>query len=94
MARTARLTPRFLARRASVGALSGSEVSKAIGRVIATLAGASVLPGALDYEAAIPPVTSAFVRRVPGQNLWIWYRFDDDSITLINVTDTPPLATN
>ena len=76
MARTARLTPRFLARRDALGIRSGSRTSKALGATIAALARATFLPRQLDYEAAIPPVSRAFVRRVPDENLWIWYRFD------------------
>ena len=93
MARTARLTTRFLARRVSLGVVTGSRTSKTVGAVIASLARALVLPGPADFEAAMPPVRSAFVRRVPDENLWIWYRFDEESVTLINITQTPPVPT-
>jgi hypothetical protein len=94
MARTARLTPRFLARRDALGVKSGSETSRALGGAIAALARASVLPGPLDQEAAIPPVLRALVRRVPRESLWIWYRFDDEIVTLVSLTDIPPVPTS
>ena len=90
MARTARLTPRFLARRTALGITFGSPRSRAIGATIAALAHAELLPGALDYLAPIPPVQAAFVRRVTGENLWLWFRFDDVSVTIVNISSVPP----
>ena len=93
MARAARLTPRFLARRNALGIQRGSNASKVLGAAISALANAPLLPGVLDYEAAIPPVLRAFVRRVPDENLWIWNRFDETTVTLVNLTDVPPVPT-
>jgi hypothetical protein len=31
------------------------------------------------------------VRRVPGRNLWIWYRFDEHEVVLLTVTTDPPV---
>lgn len=90
MARTARLSPRFLERRGALGITKDSPVSKALSRAIAALARAGTLPSALDTHAVIPPTSEAYVRRVTGENLWIWYRFDDDLVTLVTLTRTPP----
>jgi hypothetical protein len=54
------------------------------------LASAEVLPDHADFETAFRP-GRAFVRRVPKQNLWIWYRFDADHVSLISITDQPPV---
>jgi hypothetical protein len=63
----------------------------AIGRTIRALAASDDLPGASDYEARTHPIGLAWVRRVGGRNLWLWYRFSDDEVTLITVTVEPPV---
>jgi hypothetical protein len=45
----------------------------------------------LDYETLIPPVQRAWIRRVPGHNLWLFYRVREDVIFLLLVTRTPPV---
>jgi hypothetical protein len=50
----------------------------------------SDLPGAGDYETPFAP-TKAQVRRVIGQNLWLVYRFDDDSVFVMTVRGQPPV---
>jgi hypothetical protein len=55
------------------------------------LASAEVLPGPLDYETLIPPVARAWVRRVGGYNLWLYYRVREDVVYLLFVTSTPPV---
>ena len=42
-------------------------------------------------EATLRPVGRAWVRRVKGRNLWLWYRFDDAEVMLIAVTTEPPV---
>ena len=93
MARRIRLTPRFLERLRACGVERGSDSSAAVGATLSSLAESSELPGLLDVEAAIPPTLVALVRRVPGRNLWIWYRVDEDEIVALRVTKTPPVAT-
>jgi hypothetical protein len=48
------------------------------------------LPGPLDYRVAIPPTRLAWVRRVPGCNLWVFYTFDDAEVRPVALTATPP----
>jgi hypothetical protein len=62
-----------------------------VGRTIGALAAATELPGASDYEASVNPVGKAWVRRVGGRNLWLWYRFTDEELTLVTVTIEPPI---
>ncbi|MGO8997120.1 MAG: hypothetical protein ACLQVI_27710 [Polyangiaceae bacterium] len=72
----------------------GTPRADAIGRATRALAGADELPGASDYEARTHPVGRAWVRRVGGRNLWLWYRFNDDEVTLITVTVEPPVPSD
>ena len=44
-----------------------------------------------DYETLIPPVHTAWCRRVPGQNLWLFYRVREDVVYLLFVTRSPPV---
>lgn len=72
--------------------LSGGTVrASAVGRTIVALASVTDLPGPTDYEASVHPVGKAWVRRVGGRNLWLWYRFTDDELTLVTVTTEPPI---
>ena len=55
------------------------------------LAEEAELPGPADTRAAIPPTAEAFVRRVGGRNIWIWYRFTENELLLVGVTTEPPV---
>lgn len=55
------------------------------------LASADGLPGAADYEANARPLGRAWVRRVGGRNLWLWYRFTEEEVVLVTVTTDPPV---
>jgi hypothetical protein len=39
----------------------------------------------------MPPVAVYWFRRVPDFNLWIWYAFDPDELTVVSLTDRPPI---
>ena len=59
-------------------------------RCIAALA-REPLPTMQDMETMKPPVSSIYwFRRVPEMNLWIWFLFNDEYVTLISLTDKPP----
>jgi hypothetical protein len=49
------------------------------------------LPGPLDYEVVVPPVKRFWVRRVTNANIWIFYSFDDEAVTLLYATSSPPI---
>lgn len=63
----------------------------AVGRTIRALCVASALPTPFDVVGAIPPTDAALVRRVPGFNLWLWFRYDDAHVVFLMVTPTPPV---
>ncbi len=90
MARIIRLAPRYVARLKALRIAHGTERARAIARTVAALATATTLPGPLDYLEAIPPVETAYVRRVVGENLWLYYRFTDDELILVTIVDHPP----
>jgi hypothetical protein len=71
--------------------VSGSERSRAVGSVVRALSNAASLPGHGDTLALIPPTADAFVRRVPGRNLWLWYRVRGDELVVVTVTADPPV---
>ena len=90
MPRILRLTPRFDAAVRRVGIASGTATGRALGTTLAGIAKGE-LPGPLDYEAAIPPTRTAWVRRVPGHNLWIFYTFDVAAVRAVALTGSPPI---
>ena len=89
MARRVRLSTWYV-RTASKTIRSGTPRGVGVGRTIATFAKADELPGPTDYEASRKPLGRAWVRRVGGRNLWVWYRFNDDEVILAAVTTEPP----
>ncbi len=91
MAHVVGLSPLFRRRLEAVGVRPGSPVQRAVAATIATLAEAERLPGLLDTLALVPPTGEAFVRRVAGRNLWLWYRVDEQQVTMVTVTKTPPV---
>jgi hypothetical protein len=68
-----------------------SERGAAIARTIHTLLAAGSLPGAADVRAKIGSSATAFVRRVQGRNLWLWYNVNDDELSLVGLTTDPPV---
>ena len=69
----------------------GTPRTDAVGRTTRALAAADVLPGPMDYAAKGHPAGRAWVRRVGGRNMWLWYRFTDDEVVLVTVTTDPPV---
>lgn len=90
MARRTRVTT-WYARQVGRLISPGTERAQAVARSVRALAAAEELPGASDFEAMLRPVGRAWVRRVKGRNLWLWYRFDDAEVMLIAVTTEPPV---
>lgn len=90
-ARTPRLRPGYFAALPRLGIRPQSRRAKAIARTIAALAAAEKLPGPADDEAPVPPTATAYVRRVSGENLWIWYRLRPGEVVIITVKGEPPV---
>lgn len=90
MPRLIRLGQRYLAQASKAGVIPGSRRGAAVSRTVAALASAT-LPGAADYEAPLPPVGRAWVRHVLNENIWLWFRFNDQDLILVTVTTSPPV---
>ncbi len=72
--------------------VAGTPASQALGATLAALSEAASLPGLGDVEAMIPPTAWAYVRRVPGHNLWVWYREGSSGeLLVLNLTKIPPV---
>ena len=48
------------------------------------------LPKPQDFEALAPVIGVAWARRVADLDLWVFFRFDDDEVTIIGLTARPP----
>lgn len=95
MARTPRLSPRFLAQRSRLGIYQHSAASRALAAAISSARTAEVLPEPSDRTTLLDPDAHGVsmlvhVRRVPGHNLWIWYRDAGGFLDLVDLTDHPP----
>jgi hypothetical protein len=62
-----------------------------VARTINAPPAADELPGPSDFEATEKPVGRAWVRRVGGRNIWLWYRFSDGEVMLLTLTTEPPV---
>ncbi len=94
MSRIPRLTRRYLRNGDRLGVVPGSARGRAVGQTIALLGEAATLPGPGDTRALIPPTGTAFVRRVPGRNLWLWYTLRDGEVAVVALTADPPVPTD
>ena len=95
VARTPRLSPRFLAQRSTLGIAQGSPASRALGAVLGTGLRGTGSPRPGDSTLLIDPEARGVsllvhVRRVPGHNLWVWYRQADDFVDFLELTGHPP----
>lgn len=92
MARVVRLTATYRRRLLACGVTTGSALAREVGRHVRDLADARDLPDAtLDAEALIPPTHRAYVRRVAGRNVWLWWRVDETELVMLLVTTSPPV---
>jgi len=63
---------------------------------VADLMAAHVVPGRHDLVTVLPcelpDFRLAHVRRVPGQNVWVWclYKEREDALTIVAITKGPP----
>ena len=96
MVRLVKLTSGFLAHRAACGVIRPSRATEALGRAIAALSHAELLPEPGDATTLLDPdhprgvAALVYVRRVRGQNLWIWYRDAGTVVELVALTNQPP----
>ena len=69
----------------------GSVRSLAVARTIDALTSVDDLPCPSDFEVIEKPVGRAWVCRVGGRNIWLWYRFSEAEVMLLTVTTEPPV---
>lgn len=91
MTRVPKLTRRYLRNAERLAVVAGSARGRAVGLTIASLGSNDTLPAPGDTRALVPPTGEAFVRRVPGRNLWLWYTVASDIVTVIGLTADPPV---
>ena len=95
MARTSRLSPRFLAHRSALGVVPRSAEARAVAATIVALCAAETLPEP-GYGTTLPEpndlargvAIQVHVRRVPGRNLWLWYR-EARTVDTLELVDLP-----
>ena len=97
MARLVRLTARYLSDARRLGVLGGTHESRAVKRIIDVLKTASTESLDADMFTYIPGDGDAVRvlargRRVPGYNLWLWYWPGDVELSMVGITDVPPVA--
>jgi hypothetical protein len=85
-----RLSERFNRSVRRLGAVGGTPAGAALGRLLATLL-REELPGPQDAEALMPPVARYWFRRVPGQNLWLYFAFSEADLYAVSLTQRPPV---
>ncbi len=73
-----------------LGVVLRSPGFRAVFATVGALANAETLPALADSETIFPP-GQAYMRRVPGQNLWILFRFDATHVDVLAVRDAPPV---
>jgi hypothetical protein len=91
LARTLRVGRGYRLSLERAGVVPGSALARLLVATQNALCAARTLPSPLDSEAAIPPLRTAWVRRVTGKNLWLYYAFDDSHVTVIAVVKQPPV---
>lgn len=91
MSRIPRLTRRYLRNAERLAVVPGSARGRAVGQTIAAVGADAELPAPEDTRALIPPTSVAFVRRVPGRNLWLWYTLSEREVMVVALTADPPV---
>jgi hypothetical protein len=74
----------------ATGVRPRSVASRVVFATIGALTDAALLPGPGDFETPFAP-GRAHVRRVPGHNVWILYRFDAKHVFVITARPEPPV---
>lgn len=88
--RVAHLSTTFRRSVVELGLVPGSPGFRAVFATVAALADANELPGPGDGETTFAP-GRAFVRRVGGRNIWLFYRFDDTHLFALTTRGVPPI---
>lgn len=91
--RVTRLSVGFARTKGRLGLSPGSSELRGVLATVAAIGAAEVLPGHSDFETKFGS-GRAHVRRVPGRNLWVLYRFDDAFVDVLTLRDDPPIPTD
>src|SRR5512142_2273545 len=89
--RILRLTPRYARALRRLRLVGGTDLSRALGAELDALSTSGELPGPSDHEVLLPPVSSAWIRRVRGFNLWLFYRCTETEVIILTVSTSPPV---
>lgn len=73
------------------GVVAGSPEARRLGATIRAICEAGELPGPQDQDVPIPPIAKAYVRRVPGMNLWLYYDLRGEEVVILWVRQAPPV---
>jgi hypothetical protein len=90
--RVLRLTTPYLRAADRLGIVAGTPRGRALGRILARLTEDPALPASGDDRALLPPTREAFVRHVPGQDLWVWYVLNGEVVFAVALTAEPPVV--
>jgi hypothetical protein len=63
---------------------------RALNALLASMLAAE-LPGTQDAETLMPPTARYWFRRVPGQNLWLYFAFSETQLFAVSLTRQPPI---
>jgi len=88
--RITRLSVGFARNKGRLGLSPGSPELRRVLATVAAIGAAEALPGHSDFETTFGP-GRAHVRRVPGRNLWVLYRFDEEFVDILTLRDDPPI---
>jgi hypothetical protein len=85
----------FLASLATCHVVRGSRAGRALGVTLGALSDAEELPEPGDATTLLDldgrgVSTLVHVRRVAGQNVWVWYLATVSDVVLVKVTHSPP----
>lgn len=91
--RIPRLSPGFRRAMVRLNIASSTTRRRAVAATVRALAADDLLPASQDTVVEFRP-GRAYVRRVPGHNLWVWYRFDSTTVSIVSVSDQPPVPSD
>jgi len=94
--RVIRYDRRFRSSCERLGLVPGTPLARRVAATVRTLAFAVELPEASGSRALIPPTRSAWVRRVPAANQWIYFvarteaGTDAEIVEIVSIVGAPP----
>ena len=87
--RILRLSERFNRAVRRLG-VAGTPAGQALASTLVSMQ-QETLPGPLDAEAMMPPTAIYWFRRIPGQNLWLYFSWSNTELYAVSLTARPPV---